>query len=839
MEKATPSVELFNQLPIPSLIFELETLRILEVNTAAVSLYGFSLEEFSYLTLKDLISNLELNKFLILSGGVQINEEIHPLRLFTNQSKAGQIIPVDARGRKLEYNGQPCILLMLNETKIADSENQSDSRLRDKYNPSDNSVLENHFESGFTESFIQKNEKDQIALLKSVISHSNEAILIMNSGSFEESEPRINYANEAFSLITGYETSEAIGQTLGLLFGSKLNLEESSRLHQAFENWQPCEMVFSIDTKKGEKLLINCRLIPLENQGGTFSHWLAFLNEVTDTSLVEEKLIQAKEIAEENDRRMNEAQKLAHLGSWYYDFINQVSQWSEETYRIWGLDPSIEVVNFIDHEKLVHPEDWERFNAVINNAIEKGIPYKMELKLLRPDGSYKTVNTIGAPVFSEDKKLIAFRGTTQDISDRILIEKELKEAKERAERSQYAMAQASILAKIGYWDHDFETNTLSCSDYIFQLFGITTRDEALSYEEAKSYFHKQSQEKISKATKELIENGTSYDLELKVINSRNEEIFVRKVIQPVYNEKDEIIGERGVLQDITEGKYLQELNREVARMVKIGSWSVDMVDQKVFWSEQIHQLHETNPKIYVPTLEEGINFYREDFREMVRSAVENTIKTGEEWDFEAVIITAKKREVWIRSLGHAEFEEGRCIRLYGGLQDINARKKAEEEKSRFQETLENSLNEIYMFNADSLKFSYVNKGAMMNLGYSSKEILNLTPIDIKPEFSDDSFREFVNPLIEKKTDKLVFFTFHKRKDASLYPVEVHLKLVEEANYRNFIAIILDITERRKAEEDLLSASERLRLATSSAKMGIWDWDVLNDRLIWDDRMYEL
>ncbi|WP_100629693.1 PAS domain S-box protein [Algoriphagus formosus] len=801
MEKSIKDVDFLDLIPLSSLLVDLEEEKIIYQNAAAAKLFGYSTKEVSGQILSNLIPLHTLGEFKTRGSKVENSQLGHHLGIFPVQTKTGLVLKANIYGQKISYLEKSSILLICSEIVSNDSHLYSSTQDLSEELLFNQSILENSL--------------DCVTIM-----NGEGLISFMNSNSLDQMEIEgfSNYKNTSWLELWEEEYQDLLQSSISkAVSGKTTNLTLISK------------------TQKGNQKWWKIVLSPVENKSNTSIQVMAVQKDITLIKDLEEKLTKSNEI----ELGMKASQRLAQLGTWYYDIINQVAEWSEETYRIWGLNPNIGNVSFEQHKDLVHPKDWERFNSVINHAIQHAVPYKMELELLREDGTYKTVNTIGAPVFDDNNKLIAFRGTTQDISDRVLIEKELKLAKEKAEKNQYAMAQASTLAKIGYCEHDFGKNTLSWSDYVFQLYGLIPSDEPLGYEEANRYFDKVSQEKIAKATSELKQFGTSYDLELKMINSKNEELFVRKVMQPIFNEKNEIIGERGVVQNITEGKHLQELNREVARMVKIGSWSVDLVEQKVFWSEQIHQLHETDPKSYIPTLDEGINFYRADFREMVQEVVENAMKTGEEWDFEAVIVTAKNNEVWVRSLGHAEFENGRCIRLYGGFQDINARKKAEEEKNRFQETLENSLNEIYMFDSETLRFSYVNKGALSNLGFTEKEVVNLTPVDIKPEFSEASFREFVKPLITKELDKLVFFTNHRRKDGSLYPVEVHLKLVEEINYKNFIAIILDITERKKAEEDLLSASERLRLATTSVKMGIWDWDVANDKLIWDDKMYEL
>ena len=116
--------------------------------------------------------------------------------------------------------------------------------------------------------------------------------------------------------------------------------------------------------------------------------------------------------------------------------------------------------------------------------------------------------------------------------------------------------------------------------------------------------------------------------------------------------------------------------------------------------------------------------------------------------------------------------------------------------------IEESLNEIFVFNSKTLKFINVNKGARENLGYTLEELQNLTPLDIKPEFTLQSFSELIQPLLTGKQNSLVFTTIHKRKDSSTYDAEVHLQLSTFGEQKAFVAIVLDITERKQAEEKL-------------------------------------
>ena len=140
--------------------------------------------------------------------------------------------------------------------------------------------------------------------------------------------------------------------------------------------------------------------------------------------------------------------------------------------------------------------------------------------------------------------------------------------------------------------------------------------------------------------------------------------------------------------------------------------------------------------------------------------------------------------------------------------------------------LNSSINEIYIFDKNSLKFIDVSKGALQNLGYTQKEIRQLSAYDIKPEYSFDRFKEAIQPLIEKKINILVFETVHQRKNGSTYPVEVHLQLMHGDDVPSqFMAIILDTTERKKAELSLKENEEHFRTLLESTAAIPWELEL--------------
>ena len=151
--------------------------------------------------------------------------------------------------------------------------------------------------------------------------------------------------------------------------------------------------------------------------------------------------------------------------------------------------------------------------------------------------------------------------------------------------------------------------------------------------------------------------------------------------------------------------------------------------------------------------------------------------------------------------------------------------------ARFGRIVENSLNEVYLFDQESLRFNVVNHGARVNLGYSMEELRALTPLDLKPLFTAEAFDELIRPLREGRRDDLVFETVHRRKDGSVYDVEVHLQLMREETPPVFVAIVQDITERKQLERELRE------LATSDPLTGIANRRYFLDQL--GEEMYRI
>lgn len=148
-------------------------------------------------------------------------------------------------------------------------------------------------------------------------------------------------------------------------------------------------------------------------------------------------------------------------------------------------------------------------------------------------------------------------------------------------------------------------------------------------------------------------------------------------INPWRNADNEIIGLIMFLENVTARKRKEELLMKAKSVARIGGWEVDLISNKVYWTDITKEIHEM-PEDYVPSLEEGINFYKAgEHRDKISLLVSDAIQNGTSWDTELVIVTSSGKELWVRAKGEAEMVDGKCVRLVGTFQDINEQKKAD------------------------------------------------------------------------------------------------------------------------------------------------------------------
>lgn len=136
----------------------------------------------------------------------------------------------------------------------------------------------------------------------------------------------------------------------------------------------------------------------------------AFVRDITER-------VQARKELERAQARLMEAQQIAHLGNWEWDIEADELWWSDEVYRIFGVDREEFDPTYDAFIEFVHPEDRERVNLVVEAAVHQGEPYSIDHRIVRPDGADRIVHERGVVSFDEEGKPLRMVGTVWDVTE--------------------------------------------------------------------------------------------------------------------------------------------------------------------------------------------------------------------------------------------------------------------------------------------------------------------------------------------------------------------------------------------------------------------------------------
>ena len=138
------------------------------------------------------------------------------------------------------------------------------------------------------------------------------------------------------------------------------------------------------------------------------------------------------------------------------------------------------------------------------------------------------------------------------------------------------------------------------------------------------------------------------------------------------------------INDIDElQRLIEETSRQndtlesTAKIARLGTWELDLQTNDLYWSNEVYNIHEIPPGTKID-VENAINYYAPEARSTVSDAIQKCMETGSKWDLELPFITAKNNPIWVRSVGYAEFSNGKPLRLKGAFQDITQLKNAVE-----------------------------------------------------------------------------------------------------------------------------------------------------------------
>ncbi len=514
-----------------------------------------------------------------------------------------------------------------------------------------------------------------------------------------------------------------------------------------------------------------------------------------------EKSNEAEEAIRISEARFKRAELTFKSGNWELHLDSNIIIASDGANKLYGLAEGM--LDYETIKKIPLPEYRQSLNEALKNLIEKDEPYDIEFKIRTADtGEVRDIHSIS----QYDRRNRIVFGVIHDITERRKAENALRE-------SEAFLSNLLNTIPIPVFYKDINGRYLDVNDSFVSLFGYTRKQ--LSGKTVFEFHPPDLAMKYSEMDNELFNGSVSQVYESRVIDSNGREHDVQFHKAAYKNSRNEVTGLIGAILDITEQKRaevaLQKSEKKFRNLFNKSPLGKSMTG--IDGSLDVNQSFCDMLGYTAQELQSGNwrTITHPDDIQISDKKVSMLLNGKEDRTrFEKRFIHKNGTIVWADVSTYLERnEKGEPLWFITTINDITDRKYLERERFKLLDIVDNSLNEVYLFDAESLKFEYVNHGALKNTGYTFNEMRSLSPLDLVPGYLEVTLRETISTLLSGEKEVIVFDTVHRRKSGIEYPVEVHLQVYKERSRNMLFAVITDITVRKRAEYEIRLLNEEL------------------------------
>jgi PAS domain S-box-containing protein len=291
------------------------------------------------------------------------------------------------------------------------------------------------------------------------------------------------------------------------------------------------------------------------DQRGKMVRMIGMVADISERKRAEEGLRQ-KEI------ELSEAQRLAQIGSWEWDPSTDTVTWSRELYRIAGRDPNLPAASYKEHSLLLTAESWERLQRSVEETLRSGTPYELDLEYVRPDGSTIWARGRGEAQRDTAGRIVRLRGTSQDITQRKLAERELRESEER-------LRLAAQVGKMYAFDWDAATDVVIRSTESTNILGVTEDQVGLTLKQILANVHPEDRATFMSSIDNLTPENPNTRISFRLCRPDGSVAWLERSGHAFFDKQGRIQRMVGMVADITDRKLAEEaLSKVGGRLIE-------------------------------------------------------------------------------------------------------------------------------------------------------------------------------------------------------------------------------------------------------------------------------
>jgi PAS domain S-box-containing protein len=514
------------------------------------------------------------------------------------------------------------------------------------------------------------------------------------------------------------------------------------------------------------------------------------------------------------------------------------------TERLFGY-PAAELVGR-NVKVLMPPPYREEHDAYLHNYLSTGqkkiIGVGREVVGRRKDGTTFPMDLAVSEVRLGDRRL--FTGIARDISERKRAEEALRESEQRWRNLTETLPQLVWTARPdGFMDYG--------SAQIVQYMGRP--ESALLGWGWLEMLHPEDRERTRQAWRAAVEGQSEYEIEHRFRRFDGMYRWFKTRGVAIRDSEGNVYKWFGTCTDITTDKQLEEELRRAnerldlaVRGSNVALWECDMPDG-IFEKSRLTLINVLESLGYDPLtaptdVASAIALVvHPDDQEHVRRGIEEFLASdSREYESGYRVRHKDGSDRWRLSRGLALRDPGGTpVRFIGSIVDITDLKRAEEalreSEQRFRTFVDHAADAFFLHD-EEVRVLDVNRRACESLGYTRDELIGMTPFDFDPDLTPALVEDRVRKL--NAGEAIAFESRHRRKDGTVFPVEVRGKAFSEGGRGFLVSLARDITDRKRAEEALRVSRERLDLVVQSTELGLWYCDLPFDKLAWNVKCKE-
>jgi PAS domain S-box-containing protein len=471
--------------------------------------------------------------------------------------------------------------------------------------------------------------------------------------------------------------------------------------------------------------------------------------------------------------------------------------------------------------ELVHPEDVAALVQKWHAALASGEPLEVEARVRRADGSYRAFLHRKLPLHDEHGNIVKWFGSSIDIEDRKCAEQKIAEKTNKLERSEFYLREGERLAHMGSWSLRPDGIFDYWSPETFSIFGFDPNQGIPTLSQWLDVLYPDDRRVLADLIRKMFSEGVNGDVQYRVRHPKYGQRTMHSTGEPVF-ENGKVTRLIGNTLDITEQEELtQELRRreaylaEAQRLSHTGSFGWDVSSGEIYWSDETFRIFELEPKTKITT-DLIVQRTHPDDRQAVQQVIERASSERTEFALEHRLLMPDGSIKYVHVVGHSSPDEGRRSEFVGAVTDITDQRRAEE-----------SLRESESYLAEAQRLSQTGSWAWspdQDIRYWSEEcyrVLSFNPQDGLPRFEefvqrihpDDrpGFRELTKTAIREKAEwETDYRIVHPGGAVRDIHVVGHPVLSTSGDLVEFVGTVIDVTERKRAEEELRNSEQKYR-----------------------------